>query len=64
MDSMTGQGAERNHLIKLRLNQQQLELIDRSVASGEATSRAALIRRSLKEFVVQNHEPSASGDQG
>jgi Arc/MetJ-type ribon-helix-helix transcriptional regulator len=32
------------------LNQQQLELIDNSVAAGEAASREDLIRRALREF--------------
>ena len=41
--------------IKLRLNKQQLELIDRSVAAGEAIDRAELIRRSLREF-IQSHQ--------
>jgi Arc/MetJ-type ribon-helix-helix transcriptional regulator len=43
--------------IKLRLNQQQLELIDNSVKAGESASRADLIRRALKEFVQA--QPSA-----
>ncbi len=38
------------HLVSLQLNQQQLELIDRSVSLGHATSRDALIRRALAEF--------------
>jgi Arc/MetJ-type ribon-helix-helix transcriptional regulator len=36
--------------VRLRLNQQQLELIDNSVAAGEAASREDLIRRALREF--------------
>jgi Arc/MetJ-type ribon-helix-helix transcriptional regulator len=36
--------------VQLRLNQQQLELIDNSVKAGEAESREDLIRRALKEF--------------
>ena len=36
--------------VRLRLNQQQLELIDNSVKAGEAASREDLIRRALKEF--------------
>jgi uncharacterized protein len=38
-----------NHTITLRLNQQQLELIDRTVAKGMAADRVALIRRALHE---------------
>ena len=36
--------------IKLRLNQQQLELIDNTVKAGESNSRDDLIRRALREF--------------
>jgi Arc/MetJ-type ribon-helix-helix transcriptional regulator len=36
--------------VRLRLNQQQLELIDNSVQAGEAASREELIRRALREF--------------
>ena len=39
-----------NDRVRLRLNQQQLELIDNSVAAGEAASREDLIRRALREF--------------
>jgi hypothetical protein len=33
----------------VRLNQQQLELLDRTIARGEATDRVALIRKALRE---------------
>lgn len=46
--------------IRLRLNQQQLELIDKSIAAGEAGSRAELVRRALREFAAE-HVPAASG---
>jgi uncharacterized protein YcgI (DUF1989 family) len=35
--------------VALHLNQQQLELLDRTVAQGAATDRLALIRRALRE---------------
>lgn len=35
--------------IVLRLNQQQLELIDRTVATGIAADRAALVRLAITE---------------
>lgn len=35
--------------VKLMLNQQQLELIDRTLASGAARDRVDLIRRALRE---------------
>jgi uncharacterized protein YcgI (DUF1989 family) len=37
------------HTVTLRLNQQQLELIDRTVARGAAADRVALVRRALSE---------------
>jgi len=40
--------------IKLRLNQQQLELIDDTVRAGESNSREDLVRRALNEFVKAN----------
>lgn len=35
--------------IVLKLNQQQLELVDRTVASGIAPDRAALVRLAIAE---------------
>jgi Arc/MetJ-type ribon-helix-helix transcriptional regulator len=40
--------------IKLRLNQQQLELIDNTVRSAESNSREDLVRRALREFAKAN----------
>ena len=40
--------------IKLRLNQQQLELIDSTVKAGENNSREDLVRRALREFAKAN----------
>ena len=40
--------------VKLRLNQQQLELIDNTIRSGESNSRDDLVRRALREFVKAN----------
>ncbi len=36
--------------VKLRLNQQQLELIDNTIKAGESNSREDLVRRALREF--------------
>jgi Arc/MetJ-type ribon-helix-helix transcriptional regulator len=44
-------------IVRLRLNQQQLELIDNSVKAGEAASRAELIRRALKEYAAAHSAP-------
>lgn len=38
--------------VVLRLNQQQLELIDRTVAGGVAADRAALVRLALREYAA------------
>lgn len=35
--------------ITLMLNQQQLELLDRTIAKGAAPDRVALIRRAIRE---------------
>ncbi|HTC98743.1 MAG TPA: hypothetical protein VK734_13515 [Bradyrhizobium sp.] len=39
-------------VIKLRLNQQQLELMDRTIARGIAADRAALVRLALQEYAA------------
>jgi Arc/MetJ-type ribon-helix-helix transcriptional regulator len=36
--------------VTVRLNQQQLELVDRTVERGEAPDREALLRRALREY--------------
>ncbi len=46
-------GTDRKTVV-LKLNQQQLELIDRTVANGAAASREALIRRALAEYAARN----------
>lgn len=38
----------------LTLNQQQLELIDRTVAKGVAADREALIRLALREYAERH----------
>ena len=39
-------------IVKLRLNQQQLELIDRTIAQGVAPDRVALVRLALREYAA------------
>ncbi|QPF89188.1 hypothetical protein [Bradyrhizobium commune] len=39
-------------VIRLRLNQQQLELMDRTIASGVAPDRAALVRLAVREYAA------------
>jgi Arc/MetJ-type ribon-helix-helix transcriptional regulator len=40
------------NVIKLKLNQQQLELLDRTVARGVAADRAALVRLAVREYAA------------
>jgi len=46
--------------VVLQLNQQQTELLDKTVARGEATDRLALIRRALKEY-AERHGGAGKG---
>jgi Arc/MetJ-type ribon-helix-helix transcriptional regulator len=39
-------------VIKLQLNQQQLELMDRTIARGVAPDRVALVRLALSEYAA------------
>ena len=39
-------------VVKLRLNQQQLELIDRTIAQGVAEDRVSLVRLALREYAA------------
>jgi Arc/MetJ-type ribon-helix-helix transcriptional regulator len=47
-------------IITLRLNQQQLELIDRTVARGVAADRAALVRLALREYAAAHKADPSS----
>ena len=47
-------------VVTLKLNQQQLELIDRTIARGIATDRAALVRLALREYATA-HATDAKG---
>jgi len=47
-------------VVTLKLNQQQLELIDRTIARGVAPDRAALIRLALREY-ASKRAPSPKG---
>jgi len=52
-----------DHEVVLSINQQQLELLDNTVAQGHARDRSALIRRALREFAARQ-EPSLSKSIG
>jgi hypothetical protein len=47
-------------VIKLRLNQQQLELLDRTIAQGVAPDRIALVRLALQEYAAARQAEAAS----
>jgi Arc/MetJ-type ribon-helix-helix transcriptional regulator len=49
-------------VVTVRLNQQQLELVDRTVERGEAPDREALFRRALREFAQGQAEEPAGRD--
>jgi Arc/MetJ-type ribon-helix-helix transcriptional regulator len=50
-------------IVSLKLNQQQLELLDLSVARGDAQSREDLVRRALREF-AKRHLTAAESAKG
>lgn len=47
-----GEGETPMRSIKVKLNQQQLELIDRAVTAGMAPDRGSLIRKALREHAA------------
>lgn len=49
---------EQRSIVVVKLNQQQLELVDRTVERGEAPDRAALFRRALREFAEEASGPA------
>ena len=52
-----------DHRVTLKLNQQQLELIDNTLTKGEASSRADLVRRALNEFAARHLTAKASAKE-
>ncbi len=47
-------------IVKLRLNQQQLELMDRTIAQGVAADRVALVRLALREYAAARKADAAA----
>jgi len=45
--------------VVVRLNQQQLELLDRTILRGEAPDRASLIRKALREQARKQRDGAA-----
>ena len=48
-------------IVTLRLNQQQLELMDRTIAQGVAADRVALVRLALREYAAARNADAAIG---
>ena len=49
------------HKVVLRLNQQQLELLDRTIEKGEAADRVDLVHRALREYAADHGKKSKEG---
>jgi hypothetical protein len=47
-------------VVKLRLNQQQLELMDRTIAQGVAPDRVSLVRLALREYAAAHQADAAT----
>jgi len=45
--------------VVVRLNQQQLELLDRTILRGEAPDRVSLIRKALREQARKQRDGAA-----
>lgn len=48
------------HTVVLKLNQQQLELLDRTVGKGVAADREALVKLALREYAAQRAKEAAN----
>jgi Arc/MetJ-type ribon-helix-helix transcriptional regulator len=53
----------KERIVVMKLNQQQLELLDRTVRSGEAPDRAALVRMALREYTARRRAQAAKGER-
>ena len=47
--------------VTLKLNQQQLDLIDRTIARGAAADRESLVKLALREYAAAHAPQPASG---
>jgi len=45
-----------DHRFVLKLNQQQIELLDRTIAQGVAADRASLVRLALREYATAHRD--------
>lgn len=58
---LRGIDAVEHTMVVLRLNQQQLELLDKTLASGAAPDRESLVRRALREYAANHAGAAAEG---
>ena len=49
-----------DRVVTVKLNQQQLELVDRTLAGGLATDRASLMRLALREYAAKRAAAEAA----
>ncbi len=47
--------------VTLQLNQQQLELLDRTIGQGVAADRVALVRLALREYAAARRADAKTG---
>jgi hypothetical protein len=53
--------AQPGHKVTLKLNQQQIELIERTIARGAAPDIEGLVRRALRDYTARHPtEPGTS----
>jgi Arc/MetJ-type ribon-helix-helix transcriptional regulator len=52
------------NVIRVALNQQQLELLDATIERGTASDRSSLIRLALREFAARHGSSSATQGTG
>jgi len=52
------------NVVRVVLNQQQLELLDATIERGTAPDRSSLIRLALREFAARHGPTSAKQDKG
>jgi len=50
-------------VVILKLNQQQLELLDRTIAQGVAPDRASLVRLALHEYAAKQGNAETAHDR-
>ena len=55
-----GHGKPSTKAVVLKLNQQQLELLDRTIVRGVAEDRAGLVRLALHEYAAAHKRPVAN----